>query len=408
MFRESRLLFSHLIVKLVALCLLLSFPLSADLYSYLIQTGLPITSIIPIHTNGATDCSYYIIDTKYLKYFVKTGEKVDKEIKNITFLRKNSVTCIPNLSSTTSYENKILITDFISHSDYGLRMVNAFHSGQISTENFLNFQSQALGLLKEFYRITPPENETTCSGVFSGRINQRIQDLLANQDEIMTPTDNGELTLRSMLNAPIEYRDHKSSYHLPCLLEIAEEFSSMLKQLPELRKYVLHGDFHAPNICMNDDSQLVLVDLSDVMLQEEPVWDLGKWLNHFTRLYRVVNERTKDKPDSLISFSFVDSCIRIEDRHIGPLTDDIRKEAIRTFALLIDEERELIDVKSRAAECIVNFSTLRRHMLRFPDSARGVLVSIIDSYLAFKQCFEKYQKATECSFSLHKLNLPQS
>lgn len=378
------------------LCFLFStHSLSADLHSYLYGTGLPIISITPFHTNGATNCSYCLLETNEGKYFVKTGEKVSKEINNIIFLEKNSVTCIPRLAKGTSFENEIMITEFIPNSDHGFKMINDFHSGKISSESFLKFQSNALNLLQQFYRIPEFAKVNMDPGVFTGRINQRIQDLLLDQDKIVVKSDDGDLPLRLLLNAPILYRSKNNTHHLPSLLEIAEEVNVMLRELPPLKKHVLHGDFHAPNICMNENKELVLVDLSDIMLLEEPAWDLGKWLNHFTRLYRVVASRGENQPDLEISFSFIDSTIVIEDYHQELSLEKIRREAVSQFANMIAVDRDLIDVKTSAAEFIVNLSTLRRHMMRFPHSTRGVLACIADSYLDFKKRFYFYKKMTE-------------
>lgn len=371
------------------LFLFISISVTANPILKLNDAHLEIISLEPFNTNGATDCSYYILHTEAAKYFVKTGEKVDKEIRNITFLYQNNVTCIPFLISGSSEENQIMISEFISHSDYGLQMIKDFHANIISNEDFLAFQSKALNLLKYFYKIKLPE-DTSESIVFAHRANQRMNDLLRDQDEIIVDCDTGKIKLSSIINTPIIYQEHNKRIEFPNLVELVYEFNNMVYQLPALKKFVLHGDFHAPNLCMNDHQELILVDLSDIMYGEEAAWDLGKWLNHVTRLYRVVENRTKKEPDPLISFSLFQSNIYLENHHKTIPLELVRNEAVKQFASMIEADINLTYAKAAAAEFIVNISTLRRHMMRFPNSTRGVLICILTSFLEFKDKFEKY------------------
>lgn len=360
--------------RLLLLLLICPFYIKANIYT-------------PFETKGATECEYFILMKNDKKYFVKTGEKVDKEIQNMTFLRDHAVECIPLMMPDSSIEQKTLITEFMSGSKYGFEMIEDLYSGSITHDAFLRFQFQAIQLLEQFYSIPIDSGNKNSIRVFGGRVQQRIKDLLNDQDTISVQSDNGEITLRSILNSPITYHCKNGTYQFSNLLKIVDDFLELNDQLPQTGHFVLHGDFHAPNLC-KDAEKLVLVDLSDVMYGEDPAWELGKWLNHLSRLHKVVSIRHNDKPDPLISFSFDGTHLELYDQSEDYCKlEDIRRKAVEQFAGMIRVDKELMNVKTAAAEFIVNISTLRRHMIKFPDSTRGILTCIIKSYLNLKSRF---------------------
>lgn len=129
------------------------------------------------------------------------------------------------------------------------------------------------------------------------------------------------------------------------------------------------------------------------MYYEDPCWDLGKWLNHINRLHNVVNMRITGVPDPEINFKYAENLLILEDSHLSSFDlHVINQKAFKTFATMIDSPTELVAVRAKAAEFIVNISTLKRHINRFPCATTSVVSCILNSFLEFEENYEEYVK----------------
>lgn len=368
---------------------------SIDLHSKLDPEGYIITNIAPLKTNGATDCQYFLVETLDNKFFVKMGEKVNREIENLIFLSNHGVKFIPKIFPGTSVASSFLVEEFFEKNDYGYNIVNQFHANHVDENTFLNFQAKAFDLLKEFYKLRVPI-EGNSSTVFDKRAAQRLEDLLKEQDVIyiskdILGTETG-ISLRDMLHLPIRFSQSVINVECQSVVEMTTTFVAMMKRIPKIPHKILHGDFHPPNITQDNIGGLHPVDLSDVMYDEDPSWDLGKWLNHINRLYKVVAKRSSNYSDQEIIFDISqDNLLIVEDRSIkNPALERINLEAVIYFSKMIDAPSDLVSVRAAAAEFIVNISTFKRHLNRFPFSTKAVFVCIIESYLQFQKKFHDY------------------
>lgn len=231
--------------------------------------------------------------------------------------------------------------------------------------------------------------------MFNGRLEQRLKDMQSEQDNTFISKDDLDtrqgLSLRDLLNVPIIYSKDLMQKKLPSISEMVSTFIKKINQLPQIRKRILHGDFHAPNITKDALGLIHFVDFSDVLFGEDPTWDLGKWLNHVNRLYRMVARRLDHSKESGLSFLFCDGIIYLNDTQpSNPKLKEINNKAILTFSKMVDAPYDLVAVRASAAEFIVNVSTLKRHIKFFPYTTKLVVVCIIDSYVKFLDKFESY------------------
>jgi hypothetical protein len=362
---------------------------------YLTSIGYELEKWSHIKRIGATDCEFYEYRSKDKSFFIKTGEKVDKEIKNINFLLEGGVGCVPQIYPGTSLLEKVLVEEFFQCPEYGFETVERYHKNEISLDEMLYFQNKALALLQEFYALKLSDDTVfQDSYIFSARVRDRLNLLLQDQIYIKKEELNAEngFFLSDILRTPIILVQGSKKTFFPSIVEIVEDFIDKVSCLPKIKKRVLHGDFHAPNLVKDSVGRLRAIDLSDVMYGEDPCWDLGKWLNHINRFYRIVAHRGEKMPSLDSFFSIKQDYIEIEDKSFDQSTlNKVNEEAIHLFANMVESPKDLIAVKTKAAEFIVNVSTLKRHAEKFPSSVKDVILCILTSYQAFQSGFIEYE-----------------
>lgn len=363
-----------------------------DIGQYLEGIGYKIKERHTIDTAGATDCVYMgcSLDNGDER-FIKVGEKVDKEVSNIEKLRNRGVRSIPPLYEGSNSDRRILITELLPNPNAGYESVKRLYEGEISTAEFLELQNKSFEALHEFYQITVDRKEDYSSQMFDVRTQQRMADLLAERHLVIPARflhSQGDVMLDTLLNKPIEYQKKRASvFNAPSVIDMHKNFVDVITMIPQIKPKVIHGDFHAPNIALTNDNEVCIIDISDVRFGEDPTWDLGKWLNYFNRFYRASEIRASEQADPLVKFSLGEKVVledsadvRIEKSSI----EEINTQAVENFAKMIDEDEQIIALRSAAAEFAVNISTLRRHAIGYPQTVKNVLACICESYIHFK------------------------
>lgn len=361
--------------------------------SHLENEGHFVTNIQFVKTDGATNCLYMIADIDGMERFIKTGEKVNYEVKNIRMLGEQGVTSISPALSGSSIEKQILVTELLSKPNKGYEIVDNFHNGLVSLQEFFSFQESAFNALNELYQI-PVEDGTYTSQMFSVRASERIGVLIEEENDVMIPSplfDAGaDVHLRMLLHTPILYSNsiHDSMTYIPSVVDMNNNFTRAMSAVPEIRPRVIHGDFHAPNIGASANGDICLVDLSDVRYNEDPAWDLGKWLNYVKRFYRASKLRKIQSADSNITADIGPNKIILQDFHTAQVSvDEIVQQAMEKFSLMIQVDDDILELRTKAAEFVVNISTLLRHAKGYPQTVKTVLSCICDSYLQFQKAF---------------------
>ncbi|MBN8828013.1 MAG: hypothetical protein J0H68_04840 [Sphingobacteriia bacterium] len=364
-----------------------------QIVSYFKENGEKEFTIIPVSTLGATECSYFIAEyADGKKKFIKTGEKVDLEVKNLNLLQPFNLTSIPLMYKESSHN--ILISEYLNYPHAGNDAVNKLYN-DFNLNEFIEFQEKVFLALKELYDIQV-NNKSSKTRMFKDRAEERIKDLI--KDNTIHKLG---LSLKEIVETDIIYNHHN---YIPSIEKMTKNVISILNDLPEVNnKRVIHGDFHPPNITMDINYNIKLIDLSDIKYNEDPSWDLGKWLNFIKRFHWVVKLRS-DKYSSNenynhlkenIRVNFKDNKFFVSDSYVKPnVIKYINDKAIEKFAEITKEDKYLIEIRSAAAEYIVNLSTLKRHLHHYPETFEIVLYCVIDSYLNFIEKWNEYKKQT--------------
>lgn len=370
--------------------------------NYLRECGYDVLETKSLTTKGATDCIYLVVTLKDgQKRFVKAGEKVDQEVKNILYLTKNGVDVIPPALFGSSEHNRILVTELFVNPDYGSEMVHKLHLGEVDIAQFLSFQNDVFRGLEQFYHIPVESNENKEEGskMFAVRSQERLEALLAEQDTVAISgifMDGVDVLLKNILHFPIQYLKSGNKFNLPGLVAMNADFKdNCIKQLPQTESRIIHGDFHAPNIAVDLYDSIRIIDISDVRYREDPNWDLGKWLNYLKIFFRAAERRNLAESDYNIHFSITENRINLTDFNESKIDPEILAEisdkAVQKFASMIKSSADLVQLRSAAAEFVVNLSTLRRHIKKYPQTVKNVLSCLCESYIYFKERFnEKY------------------
>ncbi|MFH1325839.1 MAG: hypothetical protein ABIH48_00010 [Candidatus Falkowbacteria bacterium] len=364
--------------------------------NYLHKFDYYVSDIQQINTKGATDCLYFIITLQNdQKIFFKAGEKVDQEVKNILNLTKKGVNVISPALRGSQENEKILITELLEHPNFGTEAVQQLHSGEINIVQFLSFQNKTFEALSQFYNIIQVQNDQKNykSKMFVIRSQERLNSLLTEQHNLSIAgkfiDQTTDIRLNEILHTPIKYFKDNQIVDLPNIVEMHQHFKGGMERLSEVVLKVIHGDFHAPNIALDSNNAIRIIDISDVRYQEDPNWDLGKWLNYLKRFYRAAERRNMKNADSSIYFSIDKERINLKDFYQSKLNSgDLKKindDAVGKFASIIDCDLNLVNLRSMAAEFVVNLSTLHRHLKGYPQTIKNVLSCLCESYLIFQK-----------------------
>ena len=350
-------------------------------------------SLVPYITRGATKTYYYRLTLPWGEFFVKYGEKVLQEIKCQLQFGMDNTLSFPPLSRGTSIEKGILVRPFLSDPGFGYQLVDRLYDGSVSLEEFLAIQDEIFEKIKNLYTLSySPETKST---FFTIRLLDRMSTLLADPalNDFLDETDLDGLKQEDLFTLPIIYQ---KQVWLPPIVQMVTNFAAKFEKIPELsNRYLVHGDLHPPNIARDKIFGIVMIDLSDIKMHEDPCWDLGKWLNHIHRLHPVVKKRDSSEIDREISLKKTEKGIELEDCTIYPKwLREIDLAAITKIADILGEPIDLIRVRVKAAEFVANINTLKRHIEQFPNMTKRLLCIISDSYIDWNNEAEHYFPST--------------
>ncbi len=124
-----------------------------------------------------------------------------------------------------------------------------------------------------------------------------------------------------------------------------------------------------------------LVDFVDMSYQEDPTWDLGKWLNYVKRFYKVAFFREQKQLDTEVKISISQSRINLYDHHQSRVRPEVlEKPALKIFSRMTELDQTRLRSDSALAEFIVNVYTLPRHIRYYPHVVKNILSCICESY----------------------------
>lgn len=383
------------IILLLATAKLTAKPLTLEeLGAYVQSKGYTVEKLFECVTNGATECSYFILESGGKKYFIKSGEKVDVEVKNYLKLEEMLQQTIAHVESGSCPNSGILIVEALDEPSYGFKAVDDFYAGKIDEEAFCVIQDAIFQKVHKFHQLPVPL-DLTPSKMYSERLLERIGVLISEQESVQILQEHTgllhDILLKELLEIPLVVEDHEGIKRHGSILQMIHKFFDMEKTLAPIQKRVLHGDFHAPNVGSNGSGECVLFDLSDVKYLEDPSWDLAKWLNHVSRLHHVVKNRQRPSIDEYLTLRESQGELLLCDRWIRPFgLKEVREKAIDSFVQHIGVDKALLKVRSAALEFVVNINTMRRHMRQFPYTQGRILCCIVDSFHTFMREYNEF------------------
>ena len=126
------------------------------------------------------------------------------------------------------------------------------------------------------------------SSYFETRVQERMNALLEDKELIISKRFfdlDDDVLLDDLLHKEVMYKKEMQDTALSSIVDMCTDFIDCMKNIPQIKQKVVHGDFHAPNIARTSNNDVRIIDISDVRFNEDPTWDLGKWLNYFKRFY---------------------------------------------------------------------------------------------------------------------------
>lgn len=330
-----------------------------------------------ITTKGATDCSYYEAShDDFGDVFIKIGEKVSKEIRNYELLNSLNCPAVLPLIGTLGKDGIILprVTDPI----LGYNAVDLLWEYPESFSNFISFQRESLNVLLAVHLSQKPEDSTT-SRMFGNRINERFDALVSIKDHVVRISTKESVQLSQLLFDSVPFQSTEGRISLPSIRSMIETLLPLVSDEFPWRPVTIHADPQASNF-IGHDQRVVLADLSDVRRNEDVAWDIAKWVNYVGRFHKIVKERAAltNSPDPS-SLNILDSTIH-----------QIRTDAISQIAhSLPSTSAEALYLRTTAGEFVVNLSTLKRHITRFPLSSPYVIQAIGHSFISAHQLIKE-------------------
>lgn len=330
-----------------------------------------------ISTKGATDCSYYeAFHDDFGDVFIKIGEKVSNEIRNYEIL--NSLNCPSVLPLIGTLGKDGIILPRVSDPVLGYNAVDLLWEYPESFPNFLSFQKESLNVLLAVHLSQEPEG-SNISSMFGQRINERFDALVGIKDNVIQISAKESVQLSHLLFDGVPFQSAEGRITLPSINSMIETLLPLLSEEFPWRPVTIHADPQTSNF-IGHNQKVVLADLSDIRRSEDVAWDIAKWVNYVGRFHQIVKERAS------LSNSADPSALNISDTTIY----QIRTEAISQIAHSLPHTSEdSLYIRATAGEFVVNLSTLKRHITRFPLSSPYVIQAIGHSFLCAHELIKK-------------------
>ena len=351
-----------------------------DLNRHFEKAGYKISSLEEIHTSGATQCQYFsLLLRDGGKRFIKIGEKVDFEIRNLNYLAGIDFAESPRVLAGSNSERKILVMNYATIPSLGYDMIRLFNKGSVSIDDLLVMQEGAFDFLGKLYLLSSDKKILP----YPQSLHERVSLSLAMLRNLKGTSiiDGHQIDLSKIVDIPICITDSGS-----CPISI-RDMCLRLRHLiidsdeTSVRK-IIHADFQPPNIVGDENRAIRVIDFTDMVYSGNPCWDLGKWSNYIKRFHRVAELRALGQDeDRQIIFHKPTEFFFLEDKNRVP-TDFllIEEDARRKFRNISGlSEAEIVTV-GLLSEFIVNVYTLNRHCVFYPHTIKNVLMYIRESY----------------------------
>lgn len=334
------------------------------------RIDIPMSELRPLNdTRGATNCSYFESHHPHLGHlFIKRGEKVTQEIENyLRFRPLVSDRCL--LDPVGTLDDDTLVLPYADDSLRGFLAVEHLWSGYTSVGEFESFQCNVFSLFSELYDCTLESTlKKTKSSMMTDRVDSRIAQLVEMGDYPVNGPTGNLVTVSQLLNHSVPVSVGSKLHHAPSLLRMVERLSPWLGAAYSYPPCAIHADPQPSNV-IEYLKALKIVDLSDIRVHEDVSWDLAKWMNYIARFHGVVRARGRTGIDN-------DNVSPPSATTLRQLRSALLSQI--TGALPIDLHE--LHQRTLLGEFVVNLSTIRRHILRFPEVASLLLEAVVESY----------------------------
>ncbi|OGB75395.1 hypothetical protein A2810_03040 [candidate division Kazan bacterium RIFCSPHIGHO2_01_FULL_49_10] len=327
---------------------------------------------------GQTGARKVIFLASGKKYFVKIGEKVEREnniyqspkFSNKPFLL--SPILIPNIS------NEVLVLPFYDGEtldDFILRK-----NGQWG-EVYTCIRSILQQAAKHLWLDTLTKNETEIAGGVEKYMTDRLDDLSQN---LQIQIGDSVIGFADLINMKIVLNSNDERISLPSINEMVDDVVQLFQRFNPPYLSAITGDFQPPNIILGPDGFKV-VDLSNGDELGDLAMDIGKLFNFANRFYRVAYIRDGKAPGNSgkAVVSLKAGALEIDTEYsndpvLQVLMSDLEEEFTRTIADSIADY--YLPDRAKLYKFVINVITIKRHIGR-----RGLsdllLANIADSYI---------------------------
>lgn len=326
---------------------------------------------------GQTDTEKCIVEFGNAKFFIKKGEKVEKELE---FYKKISQLDIDLFLQPLAHKDKsdTLILPFYD----GHSLDEIIEDARISLNDLIICLRRVLMTTAEFLwlkhlKIDQVDTVTWVKNYIGSR-----NEFLSNSINI--EIDDTLLSFDQFISYPIHYIANGESHELPPLREMIDKVLKLLGKFNSDKFTIITGDFQPANILVSGEN-LKIIDLSDGLINFDMALDLGKFFNYLDRFRYVAAVRDNKNGASKefnVDISIVDNKIKIDSgknvNYFSRLFGSLEQE-ISSYIYSNNHDYYLPD-RIKIYKFVINYITLKRHIF-YPDLVKMLLANIVDSYM---------------------------
>lgn len=325
-------------------------------------------------TKGATDCEYFRVESfDSMDLFVKRGEKVRAEIENYETLSE-ALDSRYFLQPVGVIDENTIALPLAEEPEFGFEAVETLWDYPESLPQFLQLQQEVFRGLCHLYKSRnshSPQNGR--SHLFAERVSERISLLEEMKDEILTSSYLSGLSVGDLLYKGVLVEKDGLIIEEASLIDMANQLHEQLTEPYSYRSCLIHADPQVSNILRFEGSTRI-IDLSDLKNGEDPAWDIGKWVNYVCRFHNIVKQRN--------DVSSIDEQTRVLSEETS---ERLRSDIVQQVSAAVGANPAELARRGILAEFVVNLNTLRRHLVKFPHVATGVIEAIHETFINAKQ-----------------------
>jgi len=236
--------------------------------------------IVTVNSGQTKSLKKILKDTRN-QFFIKVGEKIDKEIVayRSRFIENNPLFVQPILSD--ELQGRALVLPFVK----GAGLEDFIFDSHLDWDKKFSFLNKLLRDIETgFWSKNVQKGQKFLSQTIKEYITKRFE---CNKDTTFI-TDKEKVYFSKIIELPIIYKTRgRPAMSLPCISEMIDRVAQHFNTFPAVFTSCIMGDFQPSNIIIKLNHDIKIVDLSNFEESGDVAMDLGKFFNYFSRFFMV-------------------------------------------------------------------------------------------------------------------------